>query len=218
MSSARRIAHDRFTGCEHDFRGRGIHAGSVRRDAARRRARDRTNGRRDLRGRGARRRPCRAQRRRGVRRRVGTPRCGGSRAAARAVRHGDRAARGAARADRVAGHRQADLASARRPRRDGALFRILRGRRRQAARRHDPVSAGLRRASAARAGRRDRAHHPVELPGADVRALARAFARRRERDGDQAVGRRVAIDRRAREARGGERHPGRRDQRRHGAR
>ena len=40
------------------------------------------------------------------------------------------------------GHRQADLASARRPGRDRALLRVLRRRRRQAARRHVPYLPG----------------------------------------------------------------------------
>ena len=53
------------------------------------------------------------------------------------------------------------------------LLRVLRRRRRQGARRDHPVSRRLPGDDPARAARRHRPHHPVELPGADVRAHAR---------------------------------------------
>ena len=66
-------------------------------------------------------------------------------------------------------HRQADEAGARRRGRDGALFRILRRRGRQAARRHDTVPRRLLRHDGLGAQGRHGAHHSLELSRPDVR-------------------------------------------------
>ena len=72
----------------------------------------------------------------------------------------------AARAARL---RQADQAGARRRAGAGALLRVLCRRLRQAARRDHPLPGRLQRLHLARAARRHRPHHSVELPDADLR-------------------------------------------------
>ena len=88
--------------------------------------------------------------------------------------------------DRGARLRQAAEAGARGRRGVRALLRVLRRRVRQAARRDDPVSGGIHRAHVARAARRHRPRHPVELSAADLRPLGRRCARRRQRMRGQA--------------------------------
>ena len=89
-------------------------------------------------------------------------------------------------ADRGARHRQADDDSTQRHHRAGALLRVLRRRRRQGAWRGDSVPERPHGDAAARAARRHRAHHPVELPGADARPHRRAGARDGQRRGAEA--------------------------------
>ena len=90
-------------------------------------------------------------------------------AALQAVAEDRRARRrtGAARAARL---RQAGQAGARRRAGAGALLRVLCRRLRQAARRDHPLPGRLQRLHLARAARRHRPHHSVELPDADLRA------------------------------------------------
>ena len=80
--------------------------------------------------------------------------------------------------DRHEEHGQAHRRGRVRRRRRRALLRVLRGHGEQDAR-QDPAGARQRAvADAARAGRRRRPDHPVELPAADGRLEARAGARR----------------------------------------
>ena len=60
-------------------------------------------------------------------------------------------------------------------------FEYLRQRRRQAARRRDPLSRHAFHRRRARAARRDRAYRALELSDADPRTLRRCGARRRQR-------------------------------------
>ncbi len=87
---------------------------------------------------------------------------------------------------RSARHRQADDHRAQRHHGAGALLRVLRQRGRQGARRGDPVPERPPGHAAARAAGRDRAHHSVELPGADARPLGRAGAGDGQRGGVEA--------------------------------
>ena len=113
--------------------------------------------------RGGRQRGCRSRGRGGAARlrggRVGPAQRDGARPAADQTRPPDRGPR---RRDHRAGgarHRQADETGARGRGRGRALFRILRRRRRQAARRHDPVPRRLFRRHGLRAQGRDGAYH-----------------------------------------------------------
>ena len=72
---------------------------------------------------------------------------------------------------RGARRRQAAAAGAGRRAGAGALPGVLRRRGRQADRRDHPLSRRLHRLHAARAARRDRPHHPLELSDADHRPL-----------------------------------------------
>ena len=118
-------------------------------------------------------------------------------------------------AARVAHDRQAAEAGPRRRTRTGPLLRVLRRRRRQAARRDDPVSVRHDGADDPRAARRHRPHHSVELSDADLRSQRRCGAGGRQRLRRQAgrgclpvaAARRRAGDRR--------RLPGRRAEHRH---
>ena len=126
-------------------------------------------------------------------------------------------------ADELALHRgarlrQADEAGARRRRRVRAILRVLRRRVRQAARRDDSLSGRLFGAHVARAARRHRPHHPVELSDADLRALGRRRARGRQRLRREARRGRVPVVAAHRRARRGRRASRRRDQPRDGAR
>ncbi len=108
---------------------------------------------------------------------LGQARAGREGAPADGAFAGDPRPRRRARVDRGARLRQADEAGARGRSRLRALLRVLRGRARQAARRHDSVHAGLHGADLARAAGRHGTHHPVELPDADLRAQRRRGAR-----------------------------------------
>jgi hypothetical protein len=88
-------------------------------------------------------------------------------------------------------HRQAPEPGAQRHHRGRALLRVLRQRRRQAARRGHPLPGRLPRRGAARTLWRHRAHPALELPGADVRPQHRAGAGHRQLPGAQAVRRRL---------------------------
>jgi hypothetical protein len=125
-------------------------------------------------------------------------RCGleqGQRRRARAI--ADEALRQGGRARRrTGGHRAARLrqthqASQGRCAGTGALLRVLRRRLRQAARRDHPLPGRLQRADLARAARRHRPHHSVELPDADLRAQRGRRAGRRQRLRGQARRRRL---------------------------
>ena len=118
---------------------------------------------------------------RDVRGPLGTPARGPARAPHGAAGSGrDRTRRGI-RAPRGPRHRQVAQDRAGRRRGPGPLLRILRRRLRQAARRDPALRTGLHGAHHSRAARRDRAHHPVELPDADLRAHRRRVARGRQR-------------------------------------
>ena len=107
------------------------------------------------------------------------------------ARRGDPGPSRGAGAARGARQRQADEAGARRHHRGRALLRVLRRRRRQGARRDHPVPRRLHGDDPARAARRHRPHHPVELPGADLRPHAGAGARGGQRRGPEAGGGRL---------------------------
>ncbi len=153
-----------------------------RRDAAD----DRPVGRQAVRGhRGGHRtghRSRRARRRARARRRLGTASAGREGSPARDVsRARSSTTRDELALTRGARLRQAAEAGARRCRGLRALLRVLRRRVATSCWRHDPLSRGLHRADLARAARRHRPHHPVELPAADLRPLGRRGARRRQR-------------------------------------
>ena len=97
------------------------------------------------------------------------------------ARRGRRGAHRRTRRARIARHRQAAEPGPRRHGRDRALLRVLRQRRRQGARRDDPLPQRLHRRGGARSARRHRPHRPVELSGADLRPLGRRLARLRQR-------------------------------------
>ena len=189
-----------------------------RRDAAD----DRPVGRQAVRGHcgghGAGHRSGRAGGRARARRRLGTPRAGGEGPSARETRARDPRPCRRARAARGARLRQADEAGARRRRGLRPLFRVLRRRVGQAVRRHDPVSRRVHGADVARAARRHRPHHPVELSAADFRPLGRRCARRGERLRREAGRGRLPVAAARRRAGGGHRLAGGRAQHRHGAR
>ena len=92
-----------------------------------------------------------------------------------AVRQGGRACRRTG-ADRAARLRQAHQTGQGRRAGAGALLRVLRRRLRQAARRDHSLPRRLQRDDLARAARRDRPHHSVELPDADFRPQRRRRA------------------------------------------
>ena len=108
---------------------------------------------------------------------------------------------GRARPARGAGRRQAAPPGQGRRAGAGALLRVLRRRGRQGARHHDPLSRRLHGLDPARAARRHRPHHPVELPDADPRAQRRRGARHGQRLRAQAGRGRVAHRARGRPAR-----------------
>ena len=99
-----------------------------------------------------------------------------------------------------------------------ALFRVLRRRLRQAARRDASVPDRLHGADVARAARRHRPHHPVELSAADLRPLGRRRARRGQCLRRQAGRGRLPLAPARCRARGRGRLARRRAQRRHRAR
>ena len=86
----------------------------------------------------------------------------------------------------IARYRQADPPGPRRRDGDHALLRVLRRRRGQDPRRHDPVPRRLHRADAARAARGGGGHHPLELSAADPGARCRRGARHGQHAGRQA--------------------------------
>ena len=167
----------------------------------------------------------RARRRRGgrfgtprVRRLMGPARSGGEGAAAGETRARDSRPRRRAGAHRGARLRQAAFAGAQRRGGVCALLRVLRRRVRQAHRRDDSLSGELHRIDVARAARRHRPHHPVELSVADLRALGRRRAGRGQCVRREAGGRRMPVIAARGGARCGDRAAGWRAQYRHGAR
>ena len=87
---------------------------------------------------------------------------------------------------RGAQRRQAHLGGARRDRHRGQRLRVLGRGREQDHGRDDPDRAARARRHAARAGRRVRPHHPVELPGGHRELEDRAGARVRQHRGREA--------------------------------
>ena len=116
-----------------------------------------------------------------LRRRLGQADRHGARTPAHEARVRRRGPCGRARHPGEPRQRQAPAPVPRRRHRARPLFRILRQRRRQAARRRDPLSRHAFRRRRARAARRDRAYRALELPDADLRTLRRCGARRRQR-------------------------------------